>query len=100
MGTNYYLNFNKKIAKHLGTSQLHIGTSSVGWRFTFHKIPNLAETVTAWIHLTKQGTIVDEYGRNHSFSWFWELVDNKSHDSHQSHCELVNGNDFLEGEFS
>lgn len=98
MGTNYELYYNK--CKCCGrTDSLHIGKSSVGWKFLFQKIPEKAENIAQWKELTKIGEIVDEYGRTLSYDDFWQLVENKQKEKYQQ-GEWIDGYDFCEGEFS
>jgi hypothetical protein len=76
MGTNYYLTVTKGFI-HKKSTQYHIGLSSAGWRFNFHFIDCLAESVEAWQEFTKIGKIKDEYDRAISYKTFWRMVQNK-----------------------
>lgn len=110
MGTNYYLVKNRPSVD----SGLHIGKSSAGWRFLFHKPPiwetdKPLNTFEQWRdylkETTKAGThvIMNEYDEIVSYDWLMELIKNKQkEDSHDmfEYCENVNGYRFAEGEFS
>ena len=73
MGTNYYLHTTKGIIKKSPVIQ-HIGKKSAGWKFTFHWIEGVAESVPQWMELTQKGRIIDEYGRKLSWEDFWDIV--------------------------
>ena len=99
LGTNYYLEYNK--CKKCGRSDtLHIGKSSAGWKFLFHKIPNKAESFPQWIFLLEKGTIRDEYDREYTFAEFLNLVRNKQGEQSQLYrdMELIDGYNFMTGE--
>lgn len=111
MGTNYYLVKNRP---SIG-SGLHIGKSSIGWRFLFHK-PSIWDTdkplntFEQWRDYLKETTvdkkthvIMNEYDEIVSYEEFIKLVKEKqkckSKDMFQ-YCENVNGYRFSSGEFS
>lgn len=101
MGTNYFLEINK--CSCCGRSDiLYIGKSSAGWKFMFQKIPNKAENFEQWCDLLIRGEIIDEYGRHWSLQKFLDLVKSKQKDRAQLYqgMELVNGFNFMEGDFS
>lgn len=110
MGTNYYLVKNRPSID----SGLHIGKSSAGWRFLFHK-PSIWEadkplnTFEQWRdYLTETTTrqthvIMDEYDEIVSLDDFLELVAIKQKENSPDmfeYCENVNGYRFASGDFS
>ena len=101
MGTNYYLEYNK-CSKCGRTDTLHIGNSSAGWKFMFHKIQGKAENYSQWLDLLLKGKIFDEYGRYIPLQDFLNKVQAKQKDSAQLYegMELIDGYNFMEGEFS
>lgn len=111
MGTNYYLVKNRPSIDR----GLHIGKSSAGWRFLFHKpsiwdIDKPLNTFEQWRDYLKETTvdkkthvIMNEYDEIVSYEEFIKLVKEeqkcKSKDMFQ-YCENVNGYRFSGGEFS
>ena len=110
MGTNYYLVKNRPSI----ASGLHIGKSSVGWRFIFRKYSLFEtdvplKTFENWrdylIETTTKGThvIMNEYDEIVSLDSFLELVESKQKINKPGmfeYCENVNGYRFASGEFS
>lgn len=111
MGTNYYLVKNKPTTK----SPLHIGKSSIGWRFLFYKPyhwetePFQINTFEQWSDYLKEKVtsgecvIMDEYDKTISLYDFLEMVKCKQtiHSPDQfDYCENVNGYRFSQEEFS
>ena len=102
MGTNYYLHLDTcPTCKH-AKERIHIGKSSWGWTFTFKAYLNEWDTLrigTAhdWRKRTKEGIIVDEYGKEESYDDFWKMVDDKSKAEHNHAKEYPDGN-FLDAE--
>lgn len=81
MGTNYYAD-TKHECPTCGhrEGRLHIGKSSMGWRFLFAAYPDKGiETAADWKkHLARPGVeIYDEYGVGLAASAFWKHVDKK-----------------------
>jgi hypothetical protein len=110
MGTNYYLVKNKPSTD----SGLHIGKSSFGWRFLFHK-PSIWDfdrplnTFEQWRDYLKETTesgthvIMDEYDKIISLDDFLEMVANKQKEDKPDmfeYCENVNGYRFSSSKFS
>ena len=110
MGTNYYLVKNRPSID----GGLHIGKSSIGWRFLFYK-PNLWEvdkplnTYKQWRDYLKETTeagthvIMNEYDEVVSFDDLMELIKNKQKENNPNmfeYCENVNGYRFSNSEFS
>lgn len=111
MGTNYYLVKNRPSID----SGLHIGKTSAGWRFLFHKPPiwqtdKPLDTFERWRDYLKEATvdkkthvIMNEYDEIVSYEWLMELIKNKqTEDSHDmfEYCENVSGYRFSDREFS
>lgn len=110
MGTNYYLVKNRPSID----SGLHIGKSSIGWRFLFYR-PSLWEcdrplnTFEHWRDYLKETTeagthvIMNEYDEIVSYDWLMELIKNKQKEKSSDMfdgCDSVNGYRFSSGEFS
>lgn len=111
MGTNYYLVKNRPSID----SRLHIGKSSIGWRFLFHKPPigetdKPLNTFEQWRDYLKETTvdkkthvIMNEYDEAVSYDWLMELIENKQKEDRPDmfeYCENVNGYRFSDSEFS
>ena len=110
MGTNYYLVKNKPSTD----SGLHIGKSSLGWRFLFHKPPiwetdKPLNTFEQWRDYLKETTesgnyvILNEYDEVVSLDNFLKMVANKQNENKPDmfeYCENVNGYRFASGDFS
>jgi len=109
MGTNYYaIRDVCPTCKHVAT-RLHVGKSSVGWKFCFHAIDYLElKSYRQWMdYISECGAIFDEYDRELTLDEFKELVESKQ-------CDLDNtkayvdtryyndqeGYNFLDCEFS
>ena len=71
MGTNYYLV--RKVKSHFGACEhcseteeerVHLGKSSIGWRFGFKADPawSRSNVLNLWLDLSSSGRIEDEYG--------------------------------------
>lgn len=101
MGTNYYLRINAcECCKRY--DELHIGKSSAGWKFMFHKIPEKAEDYSQWLELLLKGDIYDEYGQYVPLKDFLERVDKKQREMAQfgKGMEMIGDYNFMIGEFS
>lgn len=110
MGTNYYLVKNRPSID----SGLHIGKSSIGWRFLFHKPPiwetdKPLNTFEQWRDYLKETTdagthvIMNEYDDIVSYDWLMELIESKQKEDGPDmfqYCENVNGYRFSDSEFS
>lgn len=109
MGTNYYLVKNKPSIDNC----LHIGKSSIGWRFLFHKpaiweVDKPLNTFEQWKDYLKETTesgshvIMNEYDEIVSLNDFLEMVANKQKEDKPDmfeYCENVNGYRFSDREF-
>lgn len=81
MGTNYYTKSKCECCGAISEDRnLHIGKSSVGWKFLFAPYPEQGLTTwKAWRHyLAKTGApIFDEYGTQHTLAKLIYLVESK-----------------------
>lgn len=82
MGTNYYVNTPAcpNACEHCGaTERLHLGKSSIGWRFLFRAEPEwLRDGAFAhWVSRAASGKITDEYGEGISLADLIDLIDRK-----------------------
>lgn len=112
MGTNYYAVRNRPTT----SEPIHIGKSSIGWRFNFqvhnetwHDPPivwNTYDQVKKWLKKhtvdSTDWVIMDEYDEIISYDDFIELVEEKQKISNPddfTYARDVNGYRFSEGEF-
>lgn len=109
MSTNYYLVKNRPSVD----CGLHIGQSSAGWRFLFHKpsiwdVGRPLNTFEQWRDYLKEVTdagthvIINEYDEIVSYDELMELIENNQKRNHPDmfrYCENVNGYRFYGGEF-
>lgn len=109
MSTNYYLVENRPSINGV----LHIGKSSFGWRFLFHKpsiwdAPVPLNTFEQWrnylTETTKSGSyvIMNEYNKQVSLESFLKLVQEKQKINRKDmfeDCENINGYRFASGNF-
>ena len=119
MGTNYYVVKNRPSTRG---AIAHIGKSSWGWLFLFHKEINIweddpivwttYEEVMEWLEDNTTGVlfpkycIIDEYDQIMDYKAFKQMVDEMQQDKKRlenpdnfRHCENVNGYRFDAGEF-
>lgn len=78
MGTNYYVNDDPTCNNPAHTEKLHIGKSSMGWKFGFHAIPEHEPPLTswaAWQEFLAGRTIEDEYGTKFTLDEFRLVVE-------------------------
>lgn len=109
MGTNYYLVKNRPSID----SGLHIGKSSFGWRFLFHKpsiwvVDRPLNTYGKWRDYLKETTesgthvIMNEYDEIVSYEAFINMVQEHQkyyHPDMFEYCENIYGYRFANGEF-
>ena len=111
MGTNYYVVKKKPTI----TPPLHIGKSSVGWKFLFHEV-NIGEcefdysveihTFEQWKEFLENNNdilILNEYDEEVSVKEFLELVKEKQKENNKhnfEYCKNVNGYRFSDRDFS
>lgn len=113
MGTNYYA------VKSTPTvdEPIHIGKSSMGWKFLFHEyedtwhdppiVWHTFNQIKAWleeyVEQKKEYVILDEYDRNVSLSEFLDIVKYKQEENNKddfTYAKNVDGYRFVEGWFS
>lgn len=114
MSTNYYWHWNPCAHCGMALPPIHIGLSSGGWRFLFHKVEKdespLGEEISTaeqWRTLVQsgRGVILDEYRKPWDAEKFWEFVQSKN--THKSARRTPDGRifhdpegyDFARGEF-
>ena len=112
MGTNYYAVENKPSIN----GGLHIGKSSIGWRFLFHKVDKYENHITEeplntfpqWKEFlteqTENGTIVimDEYNKVVALEKLLNLIEAKQSEDNPDnfrYSDNVDGYRFASGEF-
>ncbi|WP_407563309.1 hypothetical protein [Streptomyces sp. 184] len=91
MGTNYYVQTPacENACEHCGqTERIHLGKSSIGWRFHFQAYPDWprGDAFNRWLQLAISGPISDEYGKTVVLPDLLSLIYNKS--EHRSHSDL------------
>lgn len=110
MGTNYYVVKKKPTI----TPPLHIGKSSVGWKFLFHEVNKYNDfdynleihTFEQWKNFLKNNNeiiILNEYDEEISINDFFDLVEEKQKESNKENfknCKNINGYRFIDGDFS
>ena len=113
MGTNYYAVRNKPTIR----PPIHIGKSSIGWKFNFQSqndpyeeppiIWNTYEQVYEWLHKytveSNEYVIMDEYDEIISFGDFIKLVEWKQKENNKddfTYARNVNGFRFTDKDFS
>lgn len=96
---------------------IHIGKSSIGWKFLFHTVPGYInyingeplDSYSKWIGFLKEYTendtvvIMNEYDEEVSLTDLIELVQRKqleNNDDNFEYCDNVEGYRFMSGEFS
>jgi hypothetical protein len=104
MGTNYYLRTD--ICPHCGRyeEELHIGKSSVGWKFLFSTDLGKSYSEIFVALQRNKYSIYDEYGRSVKFEELIDLISNKqngrSHKAEKPDYYIeVDGYDFSERYF-
>ena len=121
MGTNYYFYVKETISQKEAYTKLlendeidllneyiqngfHVGKSSFGWRFVFHKqdrYENLEELKEFYNKHSDVFELYDEYGRPMDFEKFLAFVEGKQTGQVGTHCELQeDGTAWLDCEFS
>lgn len=96
---------------------IHIGKSSIGWKFLFHTVDGYfnyingesLDTYSKWVNFLKEYTendtivIMNEYDEEVSLTDFIELVQRKQleiNDDDFRYCDNVEGYRFVRGDFS
>lgn len=98
MGTNYYLKMEPCPHCGRGDEEIHLGKSSCGWKFLFHKT-NRIKNFKQFCKAIQSGTILDEYGQEHSVEYMLDLIKSKQGESDHVDCECIDGYDFLSEDF-
>ena len=103
MGTNYYTRI-EECDKCGRFDQVHLGKSSMGWRFTFQgnggKFYKDVPEMKKWL---KGKTITNEYGETVSYTSFWKMVAEKQkvvEPETMRHARYFNGYTFVNSDFS
>lgn len=113
MGTNYYAVMKKPTI----AGPIHIGKSSIGWKFLFHSVPRYfnyvngepLDSYSRWVNFLKEYTendtivIMNEYDEEVSLTDLIELVQRKQleiNDDNFRYCDNVEGYRFMRGDFS
>lgn len=106
MGTNYYLRTDFCVCCGHPKTEIHLGKSSGGWKFLFHK-HKFAKNVEEMKDLTKTGVIYNEYDDLVSYIEFWDMVETKQKEPFRNKeeyrimgLENIDGYEFVECEFS
>lgn len=96
---------------------IHIGKSSIGWKFLFHRVDGYLnyingeslDTYSKWVNFLKEYTdndttvIMNEYDEEVSLTDLIELVQRKQleiNDDDFRYCDNVEGYRFVRGDFS
>lgn len=96
---------------------IHIGKSSIGWKFLFHIVPGYInyingeslDTYGKWVNFLKEYTendtivIMNEYDEEVSLTDLIELVRRKQLEINEDnfrYCENIEGYRFVRGDFS
>lgn len=113
MGTNYFVVSTKPTVCH----PIHIGKSSAGWKFLFHRVKGYdnyfsndpLNTFPQWKKFLEEHTsngnivIMDEYDRVISLDEFLALVERKQKVTNPddfTYADNIDGYRFTDGEFS
>lgn len=113
MGTNYYAVENRPSIN----SGIHIGKSSIGWKFLFHRVGKYENYITEeplntfpqWkkflTEQTENGTIVimNEYNEIISLKYLLDLIASKQSEDNPDnfyYADNIDGYRFTDGEFS
>lgn len=98
MGTNYYLNTNHCPCCGKARTETHLGKASYGWKFLFHKTGQVVD-YNSFCEFIKTGVIKDEYGRDVNPEELLTLIRYKQADKDHPNVEIIDGYNFLGGEF-
>ena len=98
MGTNYYLHTDFCPCCGKPKEKIHLGKSSCGWKFLFHKSKNIYN-YESFLEFSKKGVIYNEYDDTCSFADLLELIKSKQADKTNPDCEHIDGYDFLDCDF-
>ena len=99
MGTNYYLYYNFCHCCGQARKIVHLGKSSIGWRFIFYK-HDFVKNFEDFKNFIKQGTIKNEYGEILSEEELLKLIKLKQTDEIDPDCEIIDDYVFSDQDFS
>lgn len=101
MGTNFYLHTDVCLDCGRPKEILHIGKSSMGWRFLFQAHPGLT-TWDAWRSALadSKNHIVDEYGQRVAFDLLELWIVKAQHLKPIIGARTVDGFNFWDGDFT
>ena len=96
MGTNFYLS---TWCPHCGRiEKRHLGKSSCGWKFLFHKYKDI-QNYEDFKGILQTGDIIDEYDELWLAEDFLNLIESKQNEEADPDGENVNGYIFLDNDF-
>lgn len=98
MGTNFYLETDFCPCCGKPKNKIHLGKSSVGWKFLFKK-SDLIQNYNDFLKVIKQGVIVDEYDENISELEMIKLIQRKQKEKAHDRCCDIEGYNFLGDDF-
>lgn len=98
MGTNYYLNTDCCPCCGKPRKQVHLGKSSIGWKFLFYKQGRVHD-YKSFCEFIKRGEIVDEYGDVVDKEYLLDLIDAKQSDRNHDDVENIEGYNFSKNDF-
>lgn len=100
MGTNYYLETYYCPCCGKPRKTEHLGKSSIGWKFLFHKTDRIKD-FKSFCDFIKEGEVKDEYGRTIDKKKLVELIESKQKD--KSHIPeeaiIIDNYDFCDEDF-
>lgn len=101
MGMNYYIKKEKCQSCGHQPEQIHLGKSSWGWRFKFQynhgDYYSDIDELKKWLVGKK---IVDEDGEEIDHKKFWAMVEDHQKERIEGYGALLDGYEFIDGEFS
>lgn len=98
MGTNYYLHTDFCPCCGKPRKTIHLGKSSFGWKFLFHKTKEIYD-YDSFYKSIKNGVVYDEYGEIWTTDNLIDLIVAKQGDKTTQGCERIDGFDFLAADF-
>ena len=99
MGTNYYLKTDFCPCCGQPRKKIHLGKSSYGYKFLFHKSKKICN-FESFCELLKTGIIENEYGEEIDKDFLLDLIESKQTDKKHEDANHIQGYDFLEADFS
>lgn len=98
MGTNYYLHTNYCPCCGKPREEIHLGKSSIGWKFLFHKTKQVYN-YKSFCKFIKTGNIYNEYGEKVNDIELLDYIKTYQQYRHHPNCEIIDGYDFIGGDF-